>query len=155
MDINNQTQILIDNRLLRTQQEIQQFEQAIVIILNMNEVEHIKNLCLGFDDATEHDEVMFGLIHAIESYDKTFGSEKSLTTLAKSLPTMLPQAQEWVKTLQKRVLNHDLSRRVYAEVISKVDLSIKDIVFQLVNEIKDRNPKKFESSVSDFLSNVK
>ncbi|HJV31813.1 MAG TPA: Imm30 family immunity protein [Bacillales bacterium] len=155
MDINNQTRILIDNRFLRTQYEIQQFEQAIVSILDMNEVDHIKNLCQGFDDATERDEVMFGLIHAIESYNKTFGSEKPLIKLAESLPNMLPQAKEWGKTLHKRILNHDLSRRVYAEVISNVDARIKNIVLQLVNEIKDKNPKKFENLVSEFLSNLK
>jgi hypothetical protein len=155
MDIKSQTQILVDSRMLRTENEIQQFENAIANILNMNEVEHIKNLCLGFDNATEHDEVMFSLIHAIESYDKTFGSEKPLQQFAASIQSMLPHASEWVKTLNKRILNHDLSRRVYAEVISNCDTGIKNIVLQLINEIKDKNPKKFETSVSEFLSNVK
>jgi hypothetical protein len=155
LDIVSETQKLKDNRLLRTQQEIQQFEQAIVNILSMNEVDHIKNLCLGFDDATEHDEVMFGLIHAIESYDKTFGLEQSLRNFAESLPYMLPHAKEWAKTLHKRILNHAPSRRVYAEVISKVDVSLKKLVVQLINEIKEKNPKKFGVSALEFLSNIK
>ncbi|TMV50638.1 hypothetical protein FE783_08055 [Paenibacillus mesophilus] len=155
MNINNKTQELIDNRLLRTHHEIQQFEQAISSILEMNEVDHIKNLCLGFEDATENDGVMFGLIHAIESYDKTFGLEIPLKRLAESLPNMLPHAQEWAKTLHRRLLNHDLARRIYAEVISSVDGSIQDIVFRLVNEIKNRNSQKFGTSVLDFVSLVK
>jgi hypothetical protein len=75
--------------------------------LGLNEIDHISNLCLGFDDETEHDEIMFGLVHAIESYDKTFGLEKSLTKIAESFPVMLPQAKEWTKIIHKRILNQD------------------------------------------------
>lgn len=89
MDINIVTQTLVDNRLLRNQQEITDFELAVSIILNMKDLNHIRNLCFGFDDTTEHDEVMFGLIHAIESYDKEFGSEQSLEVLSESLPCMI------------------------------------------------------------------
>lgn len=154
VDIKIETQRLIDNRLLRTQQEIQDFEQGIINILGINDVQHIKNLCLGFDDATENDEIMFGLIHAIESYDKTFGSELPLINLAESLNFMLPHAKEWAKTLHKRILNHDPSSKVYAEVISKVDIGIKSSVIEIVNQIKDKNPKKFETPVLFFLSNL-
>lgn len=154
MDINSQTQLLVNSRNLRTESEIRQFEYAIANILNMNEVDHINSLCLGFDDATEHDEVMFGLIHAIESYDRTFGSEEPLKKLSESIPSMLPHAREWAKTLHKRILNHDPSRRVYAEIISNSNAAIKSIVIQLVNEINDKNTKKFGASVSEFLSNV-
>jgi hypothetical protein len=154
LDIKTETQRLKDNRLLRTQQEMHEFEQSIINILSINDVQHIENLCLGFDDATENDEVMFGLIHAIESYDKTFGSELPLKKLAESLNYMLPHAKEWAKTLHKRILNHDASSRVYAEIISNVDLSIKSIVIEIVNEIKDKNPKKFETPVLVFLSNL-
>lgn len=155
MYIDSLTSILINSRILRTEIEIQQFEDAIANIVNMNELDHINNLCLGFDDATEHDEVMFGLIHAIESYDKTFGLKEPLQKLAQSIPSMLPHAREWAKTLHKRILNHPPSRRVYAEIISTSDTGIKRIVVQLINEIKVKNPNKFESSASEFLTIAK
>lgn len=155
MDINSLTQTLIDNRFLKNQQEISAFETAISSILNLNDLNHIGNLCMGFDDVTEHDEVMFGLIHAIESYDQVFGSEQSLKKLAQSLPYMLPHAKEWAKTLHKRILNHEPSCNIYAEVISQGDVNIKMIALQLVTEIKERNPKSFEASVDEFISRVK
>jgi hypothetical protein len=154
MDVNIQTQILVNSRKLRTEIEIRQFENAITNFLRMNQVDHIKNLCLGFDDSTEHDEVVFGLIHAIESYDKTFGSVDPLKKFSESIPSMLPHAKEWLKTLHKRILNHEPSRRVYAEVISNSDIFTKSTVIQLVNEIKDKNPSKFETSVSEFMSDL-
>lgn len=154
MDIIHLTQILIDNRLLRSQEEVSKFEQAISGILDLKDLNHIRNLCMGFHDATEHDEIMFGLIHAIESYDDLFGSEQSLKELAQSLPLMLPHAKEWAKTLHKRILNHDPSRKIYSKVISKGEINNKNIVLQLLNEIKERNPKKFEASVDQFVAYV-
>lgn len=151
LDINNLTQTLIDNRLLRNEEEISAFEQAISSVLDLKDLNHLRNLCLGFHDATENDEVMFGLIHAIESYDNIFGSEQSLIELAESLPYMLPHAKEWAKTLHKRILNHESSCKIYSKVISTADVNIKKIVLQLVKEIKERNPKRFEASVDEFV----
>lgn len=155
MDITILTQTLIDNRFLRNQQEISLFEKAITSIIDLKNVSHIEYLCLGFDDQTQHDEVMFGLIHAIESYDKISGPEQSLKVLAKSLPNMLPYAKEWAKILHKRILNHELSRRIYSEVISHGDESTKRMVLQLVNEIKERNPKRFKVPGDEFVSLIK
>ncbi|MGD7049723.1 Imm30 family immunity protein [Rossellomorea marisflavi] len=145
------TQKLIDNRLLKNEEEFTAFEQAITSILDLKDLNHIRNLCMGFDDKTENDEVMFGLIHAIESYDEFFDSEQSLKELAESLPYMLPHAKEWAKTLHKRILNHEPSSKEYKKVISTADDSIKEMVLQVVNEIKERNPRRFETSVDEFV----
>ncbi|RPF54152.1 Imm30 family immunity protein [Aquisalibacillus elongatus] len=154
MDINRLTQILIDNRSLKNQKEILAFENAISRILSLNDLNHIENLCLGFDDATENDEVMFGLIHAVEGYDKVFGSEQSLKKLSESLRYMLPHAKEWAKTFHKRILNHKPSCKIYAKVILQGDVNVRKIVVQLVTEIKERNPTKFGASVDEFISYV-
>ncbi len=144
MDINHETQKLIKNKMLKNPREIRQFEQCIADILNMNKVEHIQNLCSGFDDATEHDEVMFGLVHAIESYEKNFGSKLPLLMMAKALPNMLPHAERWAIILHKRILNHEPSKNMYIEVVETNEPITKEIVFRLVNDIKKENPEKFE-----------
>ncbi|MFP7476957.1 Imm30 family immunity protein [Terribacillus saccharophilus] len=84
MDILVELQNLKDNRLLRDDQEVEKFEKAIENILKMKDGNRITFLCQGFDDDTENDEVMFGLIHAIESYDNIVGSVSSLNILANS-----------------------------------------------------------------------
>nr|WP_285813689.1 Imm30 family immunity protein [Rossellomorea marisflavi] len=137
--------------MLRNEEEITAFEQAISSILDLKKLNHIRSLCLGFHDTTENDEVMFGLIHAIESYDDFFYSEQSLKELAESLPYMLPHAKEWAKTLYNRILNHEPSFKEYKKVISTADASVKEMVLQFVNEIKERNPKRFETSVDEFV----
>jgi len=152
MNIENEVQMLIDNRLLRTEQETVRFEKAVAAILKENQVEHIKYLCLGFHDKTEKDEVMFGLVHAIEAYDDTFDSKTTFSVFADSLPSMLPHANEWMKILHKRIINHSPSREHYSYVISSANQAIKEIVFQQLNEIKAKNPVKFEASVMEFLT---
>ncbi|WP_237706200.1 Imm30 family immunity protein [Ornithinibacillus scapharcae] len=121
----------------------------------MEDVNHIEILCQGFDDLTENDEVMFGLIHAIESYDKIASSEISLKVLASSIPKMLPHAKEWLKILHKRILNHEPSRNIYKEILPTLNNDIQKYILSQLNSIKERNPSRFEESVNSILDFIK
>ena len=59
MNILHEVRILNENKLLRTNEEIEKFECAIENILSNEDYKDIKYLCTGFDDNTEDDEVMF------------------------------------------------------------------------------------------------
>lgn len=155
MEIADLTQMLVRSRLLQNEKQVQEFEQSIERMKSMNSDDCMKNLCLGFDDETENDEVMFGLVHSIESFDQELGLELSLTKLAESLHSMLPHAKEWAKTFQKRILNHAEARIVYAAVISNTDNATKNMVLSLMNEIKMKNPDQFAKKVDEFLSSMK
>ena len=151
MDILVELTELKNNRLLRDESEVEIFENSIENILAKKDVNHIEILCQGFDDLTENDEVMFGLIHAIESYDKIVSSEISLKVLANSIPKMLPHAKEWLKILHKRILNHEPSRNIYKEIIPTLNNDIQQYIVSLLNSIKERNPSRFEESVNLIL----
>lgn len=146
---------LKNNRLLRDESEVEKFEKSIENILDMKNVNHIEILCQGFDDLTEKDEVMFGLIHAIESYDKIVSSEVSLKLLANSIPKMLPHAKEWLKILHKRILNHETSRNIYKKIIPTLNNDTQKIVVSQLTSIKERNPSRFEESVNSILDFLK
>lgn len=146
---------LKNNRLLRDESEVEKFEKSIENILDMKNVNHIEILCQGFDDLTEKDEVMFGLIHAIESYDKIVSSEVSLKLLANSIPKMLPHAKEWLKILHKRILNHETSRNTYKKIIPTLNNDTQKIVVSQLTSIKERNPSRFEESVNSILDFLK
>lgn len=153
LDLQELTKQLTENRLLSNNEEIKKFETAITEILNKGDIDHIKSLCRGFYDATENDEVMFGLIHAIESYDQDYSLENTLEKLASSIPVMLPHAYEWLKIFHKRILNHPESKSVYAKIIKDIgNEDIKGIVDKQMNEIKSKNPQKFHESVNYILS---
>lgn len=155
MDILVELTELKNNRLLRDESEVEKFEKSIENILDMEDVNNIEILCQGFDDLTENDEVMFGLIHAIESYDKIVSSEISLKVLANSIPKMLPHAKEWLKILHKRILNHEPSRNIYKEIIPTLNNDIQKYIVSQLNSIKERNPSRFEESVNSILDFIK
>ncbi|WP_419961734.1 Imm30 family immunity protein [Psychrobacillus sp. BM2] len=146
---------LKNNRLLRDENEVVKFEKSIENILEMKDVSHIEILCQGFDDLTENDEVMFGLIHAIESYDNIVNSEASLKELANSIPKMLPHAKEWLKRLHKRILNNGPSLNIYKEIIPTLNKDIQEYIISQLIAIKDKNPSKFEKSVNLILEYLK
>ncbi len=148
MDIQAEILKLKKNRFLRNVLEVNNFESAIENIVSLNDVNLIKDLCAGFDDQTEDDEVMFGLIHAIEDFD----GEKGLFETAKAIPSMLPHAKGWATVLNYRVLNHEPSRRKYGDVLKKVDVVTKDLIVKILNDIKEEDPARFETSVNEVLS---
>lgn len=155
MEIDDLAQKLVHSRLLQNEEQVQVFEQSIESIMSMNNSDCIKSLCLGFDDQTENDEVMFGLLHTIESFDQELGLEQSFIKQAEALRYMLPHAKEWAKTFHKRILNQDEARNAYARVISNADNATRELVLSLMNEIKAKNPEKFAEKTEEFLSSIK
>lgn len=151
MDINAEILKLRNNRLLRNKLEVNDFESAIENIVSLNNAKFIKDLCSGFDDRTEDHEVMFGLIHAIENFE----GEEELLEMAKAIPNMLPHAKEWAIILNYRILNHEPSRKLYAEVLKKVDASVKDTIVQILREIKTEDPARFENTANEVLSSLR
>ncbi|WP_414493018.1 Imm30 family immunity protein [Stenotrophomonas maltophilia] len=61
-----------------------------------------------FADDTPHHEVMWGLLHLVETSD----SERLISSLVQSAPYMRRVAPEWLETFICRVLNHDPARQV-------------------------------------------
>ena len=77
MDTEKEVNKLIDNRLMRSDKEIENFEEAMNALYNVKDIENIKFYCQAFDDKTEDRAVMFSLIHGIEAYDQLFGADKA------------------------------------------------------------------------------
>lgn len=150
MNVKSEIKKLQQNKMLRNSDEINSFELAIKSIVSMNDVKLIKDLCSGFDDQTEDHEIMFGLVHAIESFD----SEDGLLEMAKTIPSMLIHAKEWATILNYRVLNHEPSRKSYIKILSSVDPNVKNSIIELITEIRDEDPVRFEKVANEVLSNV-
>ena len=151
MNIKDEILKLQKSRLLRDKLEVNDFESAIQNIVSLNDARLIKDLCSGFDDQTEDHEAMFGLVHAIEDFE----GEEGLLEMAKSIPSMLPHAKEWATILNYRILNHEPSRKLYVNVLRKVDKSVKDIIIGILKEIRAEEPARFEDSVNEVLTYLK
>ena len=142
---------LVENRLLRTFDEIKSFEETIAKIITYKDVTHISILCSGFDDLTEQDEVMFGLIHAVEYYISIADPEIVLEKIAMSAKIMLPQAEEWYKILQIRILNNNKTRDIYKKVIKELDKEQQIIVISQLEKIKHEEKTRFEEKINYVL----
>jgi hypothetical protein len=151
MDIKDEAKKLQQNRLLKNENEVLNFEDVIENLLSLKDAKLIKDLCSGFDDSTNNHEVMFGLIHAIEKFE----GEEGLLEMAKAIPDMLPHATDWAIILHYRILNDELSRKLYAQVLNKVNLKAKSTIVMLLKKIKAEDPTRFESFVDQILSSIK
>lgn len=69
---------------MENENELNEFERALVRVLEIGDVSVIPDLCEAFDDDAEQIEVMFGWDHAIESLYNNM--EEGLSYIAKFVP---------------------------------------------------------------------
>ncbi|MED4456391.1 Imm30 family immunity protein [Metabacillus fastidiosus] len=151
MDIRPEIKRLYDCRLLTNELEYEEFDNILEKLADCTDEKIIKELCMVFDDETEEEEIMFGLVHLIEDFDM----EKYLTEMPRALPKMIENAKEWAMILNRRILNDDLYRAEYAKIITHMNDDKKLTVINLLNEIISDNPKRFENIANEILSQVK
>ncbi|MDI6533842.1 Imm30 family immunity protein [Bacillus mycoides] len=138
-------------RFLKNQSECEEFDNVLENLADCDDEKLIKELCIVFEDETQEEEVMFGLVHFIESFEM----EKYLTEMPKALPKMVESAKEWAMLLNIRILNNDLYRSKYAKILVGMNSDIKLTVINLLNEIIFEDPKRFEGVANEILSELK
>ena len=62
------------------------------------------SLHLILDDACEQPEVMFSLVHFLESF------EVQIKAFIQVMPDLEKQATEWTEILRSRIMNNDIAR---------------------------------------------
>ncbi|MEN2773571.1 Imm30 family immunity protein [Acetivibrio clariflavus] len=149
-DIKKELERLKQNRLLRDKNEFDNFEEALENLATVTDNWIIKELCEVFDDSTEDEEIMFGLIHLIED----FQGEEGLFETIKAVPNLIPRAKKWAKILNYRILNDDSSRMLYPKILKKLDKSTVKTVVDLLEEIKAEDPKQFNDFIDEVLKNI-
>ena len=153
MDVKVELKKLYTNRLLQSQKEISEFEEALSNLVSLGDKSVITGLCLGFDDDTEQYEIMFGLVHGIEHLYKE-NIEEGLYLITLAVPSVIDRAREWMEVLHYRILNHEQVRRIYGSVLSKLDDNTKEIIVNLLSDIKSEDPNMFSNSVDEVLKAI-
>lgn len=139
---------LYKNRLLVTNEEVVKFENSLNEIAQVIEEDDILDLCNVFDDNTKDDEMMFGVIHLIES----FSSERAFELTVLGVVNMMESALNWAKIIMYRCLNDDFSRDMLKNAISKMDFQGKQSIEGLLSSIKKEDGDKFGSAI-DYVLN--
>jgi hypothetical protein len=149
INIELEAEKLYANRLMQDNEQIASFEEALERIGGEHDFQHIPLLCKAFDDETEHYEVMYGMVHTIERYDKFNGPAQATAKFISAIPLMLPQAAEWLETLLFGILNDDKSRRVFAEQLTTTPLDVQNQVRSILRKIVADDPEAFQNKVAE------
>jgi hypothetical protein len=101
------------NSALSTPQQVAAFEAALGEVSRPSGAHELAELHLVLTDATANPEVMFGLIHLLETFD----ARTQLEAMVAVLPRLAAQAPEWTRTLHFRILNDGAAREIYRDVL--------------------------------------
>jgi hypothetical protein len=142
---------LYKNRLMESETEVHDFELSLSKVLEYKEIKAIEGLCLAFDDDTNQFEVMFGLIHGIESLYRS-EPEEGLKMIANSTPIIYDRATEWIEILHYRILNHPQVRIIYSDILSKIEAETSAQIKKLLIDIKNEDPDQFGDAVNEVIN---
>lgn len=129
--------LLHDNKKMETQQEIDNFKQGVEKLRVSPIYEGLAaQLLQVFTDETHHKEVMWSLVHMVESLNLG----RYIGVLTKSTSDMRKVAPNWLETLYTSVLNTP-DARVYLKLVIKElsdddYTSVKDFLLQMVDWIE-------------------
>lgn len=104
-------EILNANKLIRSPNEAMAFECALAELARNPQPEDLPKLHLIFDDRCHQPEVMFSLIHFLES----FPMEEQIGVFMKILPKLFAIAPNWTEILHTRIVNDKTACQFYRQ----------------------------------------
>ncbi|MBZ5747913.1 Imm30 family immunity protein [Clostridium butyricum] len=136
---------------MKNEEEIEEFENAIEKIVKLQDVKLISKMCRCFDDKCENIEVMYGLVHAIEIFE----CEEYFEQVIMATQSMLQNAKMWVRTIYYGILNDELSRKIFIDVLkNRVDSNNRLMVISLLEKIRHEKPNIFTGSVNEVINSI-
>lgn len=103
--------VLEVNRLLRSTDEIARFEQTLEQLAQNPDPVDLPRLHLILDDACEQPEVMFSLVHFLESFEV----QAQVQAFIQVMPDLVRRASEWAEILHSRMMNDPIARDMLEE----------------------------------------
>jgi hypothetical protein len=142
--------MLHKNRLMRSPEEVTAFDRALAALPEDQAPtsDYLYELFMVFDDRCEHQEVMWGLLHFIESFD----DENFFQAFIKAVPDMVSKAAEWVEIFHARILNSDASRDAFKEILSTADSASQNAIRLILKKIASNEPPPLATHALSVLS---
>lgn len=126
----NLLETLKKNRLMKTSEEVSIFEETLEKIAERADDKYLKDLHLILDDDCEKPDVMFSLVHLLESFDP----QKQLEAFIAVIPQLMITAPEWTKIIHYRIINDELACKIYQESLELANKKTPHFLYQLLNE---------------------
>ena len=118
MSPNSLIDILEANRLLRSPDEVATFEQILEKLAQNPNSADLPSLHLILDDACEQPDVMFSLVHFLESFEV----QAQVQAFIQVTPNLANRAIEWTAILHSRIMNDDVARSIFEEKVQSISL---------------------------------
>lgn len=147
MGANSLLDVLQRNKFLRSEGEVAAFENALAALVQSPREQDLPALHALFTDDCQQHEVMYSLVHLLESFDL----EKQLAAFIEAVPAMRTQAPEWTKILQCRILNDEASGECFKNLYQSASPSAKEAVKAVLLEIQ-ADDADFSSRVGQLVA---
>ena len=134
---------LYENRLLRNSREIEIFENSLAMLNPIFEEKDILQVCEVLDDKTSNPEIMFNIIHLIE----TKSSEMAFLYTINSVVNIRYKSPDWAKIIIYRCLNDSFSREMLKVVSLKLDKDTRESFYDFLVIIKNEDYDKFSNYI--------
>jgi len=119
MTQNSLIEVLEANRLMRSPSEVAIFEQTLAELAQKPDLEDLPSLHLILDDACQQPEVMFSLVHFLESFDV----QSQVQAFIQVMPSLVKRAAGWTEILHSRIMNDEVAHAVFEERVRSHNLS--------------------------------
>jgi hypothetical protein len=136
MNVTQLIEKLNANKFMRSDEEVMSFDFTLAELALHPNSEYLPALYLVFDDRCEQHEVMYGLIHFLESFEL----KDQLQAFIDTIDRMVVNAKEWTMILLYGILNQDLSRNLYSQMLHSNHSQNRDLCTHLLREIVPMNP---------------
>jgi len=144
MSANPLIDVLEANRLLRSPDEVALFEQTLEKLAQNADSADLPSLHLILDDACEQPEVMFSLVHFLESFDV----QEQVQALIQVMPDLVKRAAEWTAILHVRIMNDAIGRSVLEERVRSMSNQKQDEIHQLLLFISTKSSSEQRTKVA-------
>ncbi|MDE6568627.1 MAG: hypothetical protein K2K70_12975 [Lachnospiraceae bacterium] len=135
------------NRLLKNPNEIAIFEDNLAKLAESFNENDIIELCQILDDKTDNSEVMFGIIHLLE----TLSTEQAFINTVIGVVKLKSMSPEWANIIIYRCLNDEYCVRMIREIYVTLDNEIRTEFSELLKEIKRQDYEIFGKAVSEII----
>jgi hypothetical protein len=126
----------------RTDSFVSEFESLLEEILRLRDPDCIRQLLVFFEDDPPFEELMFSIIHSIESFD----DPTYIRELLQGLQELSARSPRWATILLMRVLNADPARLELIRQLGSAGHDIREKVRGMVRDLAARRPKFAEKA---------
>ena len=147
MDIDEKVSILYSIKKLDKEEQVPLFDDTIAEIFTAPKPEYAIKLCSVFYDDVYFDEVMYGLIHAVE--DLAEGDDYSYL-ISLGICNM-KDGREWSKILLYGILNVKDELKKYPEALRRLFDEQRNYIVGILREIREEDAEMFGERITWIL----